>query len=63
MDSVYNHIQEENFPTEEELKPKDADAASPTLNAEFQEAWGAVASSPWASRLGGLWGTVKKAVC
>jgi hypothetical protein len=61
MDAAYDHIQEENFPKEEDVK-KSEDASSPTLNAEFHEAWGAVTNSPWASRLGGLWGSVKKAV-
>ena len=62
MDAAYDHVQEEIFPKGEDVAPKEENAASPTLNAEFQEAWGAVANSPWAARLGGLWGSVKKAV-
>lgn len=63
MDAAYDHIQQETLPKEEDVAPKEEGAASPTLNAEFQEAWGAVASSPWAARLGGLWGSVRKTVC
>ncbi|KAF2670429.1 BSD-domain-containing protein [Microthyrium microscopicum] len=55
MDSAYDHIQEENF-------PKDPDTPTQaSLNTEFQEAYQAVANSPWGATLGGLWGTVKKA--
>ncbi|KAF2434252.1 BSD-domain-containing protein [Tothia fuscella] len=61
MDVAYDHIQEEVYPEDEEGKkhpPRTAE--EPTLNAELQEAYKAVANSPWAARLGGLWGSVKK---
>lgn len=64
MDVAYDHIQEEVFPEDEEGKKHDKPAAEePSLNAEFQEAYKAVANSPWGARLGGLWGSVKKQVC
>jgi hypothetical protein len=63
MDAAYDHIQEESFMKEDELKPgDDTPTQSPTLNAEFQDAYNAVVNSPWGARLGGFWGTVKKAV-
>ena len=61
MDIAYDHIQEENFPEDEEGKP----AAQPqrtSLNVEFQEAFKAVSASPWGARLGGLWGGIRKQV-
>jgi hypothetical protein len=62
MDTAYDHIQEETFPADEEGKPRDDKTPQPSLNAEFQDAYKAFSSSPWGSRLGGLWGTVKKQV-
>lgn len=65
MDLAYDHIQESNFPTEEEARENAAKRSEeqPTLNEEFQEAYKAVANSPWAATVGGWWGTVKKQVC
>jgi hypothetical protein len=62
MDVAYDHIQEDTFPNDESGKPKETSAEPTTLNDEFQEAYQAVANSPWGARLGGLWGTVKKQV-
>lgn len=62
MDTAYEHLQEETLAAEEEEKPKDDKTPQPSLNAEFQDAYKAFSSSPWGSRLGGLWGTVKKQV-
>jgi hypothetical protein len=63
MDAAYDHIQEEAFPKEDEQKAgDDTPTPSPTLNAEFQDAYNAVVNSPWGAKLGGFWGTVKKAV-
>jgi hypothetical protein len=75
MDTAYDHIAEENFPKEPEPKPERVDAAGDaaseavageappgSLNEEFQEAYKALSSSPWGMKIGGLWGTVKKAV-
>lgn len=65
MDVAYDHIQEETFP-DDERRDKDAQAsAAPSepnkdFNTEVQEAYKAISNSPWAARIGGLWGTVKK---
>ncbi|KAG0651265.1 BSD domain-containing 1 [Hyphodiscus hymeniophilus] len=61
MDLAYDHIQEE------ALSPEKAAAASTeekkpetTLNADFQEAYKAISSSPWGAKLGGFFGSVVK---
>ncbi|KAF2136401.1 uncharacterized protein K452DRAFT_329721 [Aplosporella prunicola CBS 121167] len=64
MDVAYDYIQEESFPDDDQ-HPKDApkpEAAPPqnSFNNEVQEAYKAISSSPWAARIGGFWGTVKK---
>ncbi|GME56184.1 bsd domain-containing protein [Neofusicoccum parvum] len=62
MDVAYDHIQEETFP-DDERRDKDAQAsAAPSepnkdFNTEVQEAYKAISNSPWAARIGGLWGT------
>lgn len=61
MDLAYDHIQEEALspekaPQNEEKKPET------TLNADFQEAYKAISSSPWGARLGGFFGSVVKQV-
>ena len=61
MDLAYDHIQEEalspeNTSQNEEKKPET------TLNADFQEAYKAISSSPWGARLGGFFGSVVKQV-
>jgi hypothetical protein len=63
MDTAYDHIQQETIQSKDDDVPNNEAGDTPSLNTEFQEAWGAVSSSPWAARLGGLWGTVKKTVC
>ena len=61
MDLAYDHIQEELLPQDEEAKPEKV--AEPTsLNNEIQDAYKAISSSPWATRLGGFFGSVKKQV-
>jgi hypothetical protein len=63
MDAAYDHIQEENFPEDEEGKVQDKSAEKEaSLNSEFQEAYKAISNSPWGARIGGLWGSVKKQV-
>ncbi|KAL5114590.1 hypothetical protein ACEQ8H_007495 [Pleosporales sp. CAS-2024a] len=64
MDSAYDHIQEESYP---QGPAKQQGSASSThqettsnFNAEIQDAYKAISSSPWAARLGGFFGTVKK---
>ncbi|KAK7526053.1 uncharacterized protein IWZ02DRAFT_446658 [Phyllosticta citriasiana] len=63
MDVAYDHIQEESFPDDERPKKQDQAKEKPKqndFNTEVQEAYKAISNSPWAARLGGLWGTVKK---
>jgi hypothetical protein len=62
MDVAYDHIQEETFPKDEDGKDREPTAEHTPLNVEFQEAYQAVANSPWGATLGGLWGSVKKQV-
>ena len=65
MDSAYDHIQEEAYPQDPppSQTPKDSSApASGNFNSEIQDAYKAISSSPWAARLGGFLGTVKKQV-
>lgn len=62
MDSAYDHIQEESYP--QDPAPKQEAGASSTqtsdFNTELQDAYKAISSSPWAARLGGFLGSVKK---
>ena len=59
MDLAYDHIQEEALSPDSEGEIRGP--AQPTnLNAEFQEAFKAVSSSPWGSKLGGWFGQVRK---
>ena len=63
MDLAYDHIQEEAFPQEDASKTQEKNPENPnTLNADFQEAYKAISSSPWGARLGGFFGTVVKQV-
>ncbi|OCL03694.1 BSD-domain-containing protein [Glonium stellatum] len=62
MDTAYDHIQEESFP-DNEVPQQDKDSSqrhSTDFNSEIQEAYKAISSSPWAARLGGFLGSVKK---
>lgn len=62
MHAAYDHIQEESFP-DNEAPQQDKDSSqrrSNDFNSEFQEAYKAISSSPWAARLGGFLGNVKK---
>lgn len=62
MDSAYDHIQEESYPqdpTSQEAS-KGAQSTAANFNSEVQDAYKAISSSPWAARLGGFLGTVKK---
>lgn len=61
MDVAYDHIQEENFPDDEEGQPHDKKEQR-SLSGEFQDAYNAFSQSQWGVKLGGLWGTVKKQV-
>ncbi|KAF7891240.1 uncharacterized protein EAF02_001565 [Botrytis sinoallii] len=58
MDLAYDHIQEEALQPDQN-KEKSTEPA-PTLNADFQEAYKAISSSPWGAKLGGFFGSVVK---
>lgn len=62
MDVAYDHIQEENFPDDEEGQPQDPSSPQRSLSGGFQDAYKAFSQSQWGVKLGGLWGTVKKQV-
>lgn len=65
MDLAYDHIQESALSPEETKDAKDKQEQQPesTLNADFQEAYKAISSSPWGAKLGGFFGSVVKQVC
>ncbi|KAF2202926.1 BSD-domain-containing protein [Delitschia confertaspora ATCC 74209] len=62
MDAAYDHIVEESYPDHPDSKAaKDgSQQRSSDFNIEIQDAYKAISSSPWAARLGGFLGTVKK---
>ncbi|KAJ4376406.1 hypothetical protein N0V83_001689 [Neocucurbitaria cava] len=64
MDSAYDHIQEESYPQDATKQQAGGDSThqetTSNINAEIQDAYKAISSSPWAARLGGFLGTVKK---
>lgn len=72
MDVAYDHIQENSLPKTAEEEPRrkstgegaeGAELQEPTLNEDLQEAYKAISSSAWGSRIGGFFGTVVKQVC
>jgi hypothetical protein len=70
MDLAYDHIQEDSLPKTEEEEPHRKSSGDgqnqekePTLNEDLQEAYKALSSSAWGSRIGGFFGTVVKQVC
>jgi len=63
MDVAYDHIQEENFPDDEQPgEQADETVRQRSLSGEFQDAYKAFSQSQWGTTLGGLWGSVKKQV-
>ncbi|CAO2658322.1 Nn.00g060450.m01.CDS01 [Neocucurbitaria sp. VM-36] len=64
MDSAYDHIQEESYPQDPTKQQAGGDSThqqtTSNINAEIQDAYKAISSSPWAARLGGFLGNVKK---
>jgi hypothetical protein len=66
MDSAYDHIQEESYPQDPTKQSAGGDSThqqtANNFNAEVQDAYKAISNSPWAARLGGFFGTVKKQV-
>lgn len=70
MDVAVDHIQEEALSPDTEAPPASEGAASETrpraasgdLGTEFKEAYQALSSSVWGTRLGGFFGQVRKQV-
>lgn len=64
MDLAYDHIQEEALSPEKPEKASQSEdkKQETTLNADFQEAYKAISSSPWGAKLGGFFGSVVKQV-
>lgn len=67
MDSAYDHIQEESYPQDPTKQQAGGDSSThqqtaTNFNAEIQDAYKAISNSPWAARIGGFFGTVKKQV-
>ena len=65
MDVAYDHIIEESFPDDPPSKTGNKDSSEPKkseFTAEVQDAYQAISNSPWAARLGGFLGSVKKQV-
>ncbi|KAE8822423.1 hypothetical protein PTNB85_10451 [Pyrenophora teres f. teres] len=64
MDSAYDHIQEESYPEDPTKQSSSGEnihqEPATNFNTEIQDAYKAISSSPWAARLGGFLGTVKK---
>jgi hypothetical protein len=59
MDLAYDHIQETALSLDESAENG---VKKQTLNNDFQDAYKAISSSQWGSRLGGFWGNVVKQV-
>ncbi|KAF2742780.1 BSD-domain-containing protein [Sporormia fimetaria CBS 119925] len=61
MDTAYDHIQEAQDPAPQRSSgSNEQQSTTGDFNSELQEAYKAISSSPWAARLGGFLGTVKK---
>lgn len=65
---AYDHIQESTLAPEEAARNSNGGAGGAagggqnTLNADFQDAYKAISSSPWGAKLGGFFGSVVKQV-
>lgn len=65
---AYDHIQESTLAPDEAPGNNGGNggnggaAGQNTLNADFQDAYKAISSSPWGARLGGFFGSVVKQV-
>jgi hypothetical protein len=62
MDLAYDHIQEQALSPEKASQNNEEKKPETTLNADFQEAYKAISSSPWGAKLGGFFGSVVKQV-
>lgn len=60
MDAAYDHIQEEVIRSETPKPGESQPRPGGSLNTEFQEAYRSFSASPWGTKLGGLWGAVRK---
>ncbi|MCJ1359837.1 MAG: hypothetical protein MMC33_009840 [Icmadophila ericetorum] len=60
MDAAYDHIQEEVLRSETPKPGEGQQRQEGSLNTEFQEAYRTFSASPWGTKLGGLWGAVRK---
>ncbi|OHE91668.1 BSD domain-containing protein [Colletotrichum orchidophilum] len=65
MDLAYDHIQESSLPKDADKKTSDAKdpktgQPQSSLNADLQEAYKAISSSPWGMRIGGFLGSAVK---
>lgn len=61
MDIAYDHIQEASLPAQgDDANGQPAQESS--LNADLQEAYKAISTSAWGSRIGGFFGSVVKQV-
>ncbi|KAK5123558.1 hypothetical protein LTR85_002596 [Meristemomyces frigidus] len=61
MDIAYDHVQEEALaPSEEHQQRSQPEEGSGNLNTEFQQAFQAVSTSPWGSKLGGWFSQARK---
>jgi hypothetical protein len=60
MDSAYDHIQEEVLRSDENSTEPTDKQTEGNLNTEIREAYKSFSASPWGSKLGGFFGSVKK---
>ena len=61
MDIAYDHVQEEALsPSEDHSQRTQSAQSGANLNAEFQQAFQAVSSSPWGTTLGGWFNQARK---
>ena len=64
MDVPYDRIQESSLSSDRSSTPtpaqRESNEAEPTLNEEFQQTIRAFSNSAWGSKLGGIWGNVRK---
>lgn len=62
MDLAYDHIQESALSPDESAENGGKRPEPSTLNTDFQEAYKAISSSSWGTRLGGFFGSMVKQV-
>jgi hypothetical protein len=66
MDSAYDQVQQKSYPEDptpqQQAEDSNSKPQTSDFNSEIQDAYKAISSSPWAARLGGFLGSVKKQV-